>query len=85
VRLNQQEQQIILDFYFRCGSEEDINRGRDLIASNPEAARLYDGLEETLTELDSIKYEPCPENLSYFNLARLKLTASATQAGQANL
>jgi hypothetical protein len=85
VKLSQQEQQIILDFYFRCGSEEDITRGRDLIASNPEAARLYDGLEETLTELDSIKYEPCPENLSDLTLARLKLAASATHAGQAHL
>jgi hypothetical protein len=83
VRLNQQEQQIILDFYFRCGSEEDIARGRDLIASNSEAARLYAGLEDTLTELDSIKYEPCPENLSDLTVARLKLAASASHVGQA--
>lgn len=85
MKLDQQEQQIILDFYFRCGSEEDIARGRDLIASNPEAARLYDGLEQTLTELDSIKYEPCPDNLSDLTVARLKLAASAGHAGQANL
>jgi len=85
VKLDQREQQIILDFYFRCGSEEDIALGRDLIASNPEASRLYDGLEETLTELDSIKYEPCPDNLSDLTIARLKLAASARHAGQANL
>jgi hypothetical protein len=85
VRLNQQEQQIILDFYFRCGSDEDIAKGRDLIAANPEASRLYDGLEETLTELDSIKYEPCPDNLSDLTVARLKLAASASRAGQASL
>jgi hypothetical protein len=83
VRLNQTEQQIILDFYFRCGSEEDIARGRDLIASNAEAARLYTGLEETLTELDSIKYEPCPDNLADLTVARLKVAASAAHVGQA--
>jgi hypothetical protein len=85
VRLSQQEQQIILDFYFRCGSDEEIAQGRDLIASNPEASRLYDGLEDTLTELDSIKYEPCPDNLSDLTVARLKLAASASHAGQASL
>ncbi len=85
MKLDHQEQQIILDFYFRCGSEEDIVRGRDLIASNPEASRLYDGLEETLTELDSIKYEPCPDNLADLTVARLKVAASAGRAGQAKL
>jgi hypothetical protein len=83
VKLNNEEQQLILDFYFRCGSDEDIARGRDLIAANSEAARLYAGLEETLTELDSIKYEPCPENLADLTIARLKLAASAGRAGQA--
>jgi type II secretory pathway pseudopilin PulG len=81
--LSKEEQQLILDFYFRCGSDEDIIRGRDLIAANPEAARLYGGLEETLTELDSIKYEPCPENLADLTIARLKVAASASRAGQA--
>lgn len=75
--LESREQQLILDFYFRCGDEEDIARGRDLIASSPEAAKLYAGLEETLTELDSLKYEPCPDNLADLTVARLKLAASA--------
>jgi hypothetical protein len=81
VKLRQEEQQIVLDFYFRCGNEEDIARGRDLIASNPDAAHLYTNLEETLTELDSIKYEPCPENLVDLTVARLKLAALAGRTG----
>lgn len=75
-RLSPEQQQLILDFYFRCGEEEDINAGRDLIASDPEAARLYSHLEETLTELDNV-YEPCPENLAELTVARLKLAARA--------
>lgn len=85
MRLNKEEQQIILDFYFRCGSDEDIARGRDLIASNPEASRLYAGFETTLTELDSIKYEPCPDNLADLTVARLKLAASADRPDQAQI
>lgn len=76
-RLNRQEQELILDFYFHCGQEAEIVRGRDLIAANPEAARLYAKLEESLTDLDTIKYEPCPENLVDLTIARLKLAASA--------
>jgi hypothetical protein len=74
--LNKEDKEIILDFYFRCGSEDDINRGRDLIASNEEAAQLYANLEDTLTGLDSIKYEPCPDNLTELTIARLKLAAA---------
>lgn len=76
-KLTPEQQQLILDFYFRCGSEEDIEHGRDLIASNDEAAHLYSGLEETLTELDHLKYEPCPDNLADLTVARLKLAVSA--------
>lgn len=67
--LSKEDKDIILDFYFRCGDEETINRGRDLVASNPEAAILYARLEETLTQLDSIKYEPCPDNLVELTVA----------------
>jgi hypothetical protein len=77
MRLNQEEQQLILDFYFRCATDEEVVRGRDLIASNSEAARLYDGFHEALTELDALKYEPCPDNLAELTLARLKLAASS--------
>ena len=78
--LNKEEKNIILDFYFRCGSEERINQARDMIASDQRAARLYARLEETLTQLDNIKYEPCPDNLAEITIARLKLAASSQQA-----
>lgn len=78
--LSKEEKEVILDFYFRCGQEERINRGRDLIAGNPEAAQLYAKLEDGLRQLDSVKYEPCPENLVELTVAKLKLAASSEQA-----
>lgn len=74
-KLTQEQQQLILDFYFRCGEQKDIEAGRDLIASTPQAAKLYAGLEHTLTDLDHIKYESCPDNLVDLTIARLKLLA----------
>ncbi|MBL7215603.1 MAG: hypothetical protein ISS71_07990 [Phycisphaerae bacterium] len=84
-RLSHQEQELILDFYFRCGQDEDIERGRDLIALNPGAAKLYAKLEETLADLDHVKYEPCPDNLVDLTIARLKLAASATTENPSRL
>ena len=78
--LTKEEKDIILDFYFRCGDQERINQGRDLIAANPEAAQLYENLEQTLKHLDTIKYEPCPDNLVDLTVAKLKLAASSQQA-----
>lgn len=84
-RLTKQQQQHILDFYFRCGSQNEIESGRDLIASNPEAARLYADLESSLNDLDHIKYDACPDNLVDLTVARLKLAASGTKAGNSRL
>ncbi len=75
-KLSREQKEGILDFYFRCGSEEQIGEARDLIASNPEAAELYANLEKTLKQLDSVKYESCPENLVELTIARLKLAAA---------
>ena len=77
--LTRDQKDAILEFYFRCGDEANLNRGRDLVASIPAAAELYARLEETLTQLDSIKYEPCPDNLAELTIARLKLAASSGQ------
>jgi len=75
-QLSPEEKELILDFYFHCGQSHDIARGRDLIAASPSAAKLYAKLEESLTELDHIKYEPCPDNLVDLTIARLKLASS---------
>ncbi|MDD5458072.1 MAG: hypothetical protein PHF37_01575 [Phycisphaerae bacterium] len=78
--LKKEEKDLILDFYFRCGDDESIDRSRDLIANNPAAAELYDRLESTLTQLDHIKYEPCPDNLAELTVARLKKAAMESKA-----
>ena len=78
--LSREEKDIILDFYFRCGSTERINAARDMVASDHRAAELYASLEDSLKSLDSIKYEPCPDNLVELTVARLRLAASSEQA-----
>lgn len=83
--LTKEEKDIILDFYFRCGTDERIDRARDMIASDRRAAALYASLEQTLCQLDNIKYEPCPDNLVDVTVAKLKLAASAERASAQRL
>ena len=45
-------------------------------ARSPEAADLYAKLEDTLKELDSVKYEPCPENLAELEHAGMQFVPS---------
>lgn len=78
--LSPEEKSIILNFYFRCGTEEEILKGRDLIASDERAARLYSSLENTLSSLDHVKYEPCPDNLAELTITRLKNAANTKQS-----
>jgi hypothetical protein len=78
--LTKEQKDIVLSFYFRCGSDEEIDRARDLIASDPRASQLYTELERSLGMLDSVKYEPCPDNLAEITIAKLRLAASAGRA-----
>jgi prepilin-type processing-associated H-X9-DG protein len=83
--LTHEEQQLGLDFYFRCGDQKDIEAGRDLVASNPYASKLYAELESFLTDLDHVKYEVCPDNLVDLTIARLKLVSSTTDVSKSRL
>ncbi len=84
-KLTQEQQQLILDFYFRCGDPKDIEGGRDLVAASRGALKLYAGLERALTDLDHIKYEACPDNLVDLTIARLKLMATSSKKSNARL
>ncbi len=83
--LSNAEKETILNFYFRCGTQEEIKKGRDLIAADSRAAQLYSSLEETLTQLDNAKYEPCPDNLAELTIARLKLASSSGKTSLSEL
>jgi hypothetical protein len=77
--LSQEEKEAILDFYFRCGEEQDLNRAQNLIADNTQAAKFYAALKEILSRLENIKDEPCPDNLVELTVAKLESAASESK------
>jgi len=81
--LTKEQKDIVLSFYFRCGTDDEIDRARDLIASDSRAGQLYAELERSLGLLDAVKYEPCPDNLAEITIAKLRVAASAGRAAAA--
>jgi hypothetical protein len=78
--LNERQKNLILDLYFACGNEEDLNDARALVASNSEAAVLYDRLESQMDVLGHVKESPvlCPDHLAQKTIEKLKFVASQT-------
>lgn len=72
-QLTPQQVQQVMDFFFQCGDEDELNRSRRLIETNSEAARLYAALENTLSGLGMLEEEECPDDLAALTIARLKL------------
>ena len=71
--LTSEQIQLILYCFFRCSEEKQITQGSDFIASNLEAAKLYNALKLVLSKMDHHIIEECPSGLVDMTLARLKL------------
>lgn len=80
-KLSERQKNLILDLYFACGSEEDLNDARALIASSSEAAVLYDKLESQMDVLGHVKDSSvrCPDHLAQKTVDKLKFVASQTK------
>ena len=75
--LTQKESRLIFDYMFRCAEQEQIDRGSDLISSNPKAAEVYSCIKQALAHLEHMKDETCPDELVDLTMARLKLATLA--------
>ncbi|HOQ05514.1 MAG TPA: hypothetical protein PKY88_09910 [Anaerohalosphaeraceae bacterium] len=81
--LTPEQLQLVMDFFFQCGDGDELERGRILIETDPEAARLYAFLDESLSGLDLLDGEECPDDLAALTIARLKLAARVQQSSPA--
>ncbi len=79
--LNERQKNLILDLYFGCGSDEDVNDARALIASSSEASTLYGQLESQMDVLGNVRNETvkCPDHLAKSTVARLKEVAASSR------
>lgn len=73
MNLTKEESGLVVDYFFRCAEQEQIDRGSVLITSNPKAAEVYSGIKRALAQLEHMRNEGCPDELVDLTIARLKL------------
>ena len=61
--LTQEQKEMLVDFYFKSGSVETIQKACELIAVNHDAAEYYDKIEQNLGVVDQCIEEECPDYL----------------------
>ena len=83
--LTKEENEIILDFYFKCGGQEVADRASELIAKSQEARDFYAQLQQTVGMLDYVTCKSCPESLVEKTVANLKQAATSGDRGLRNL
>jgi len=80
INLKPEQKDLVLDYFFDCGSEEHLLGGKKLIESDPRAKELYEQLKSTLGHLDHVEPEECPDHLAEITINKLKLASSAENA-----
>jgi hypothetical protein len=75
--LNDQQKQLLLDYALGLACEPETTEAEQLLSSSQEAAELYGLFKSSLSPLDSLEPEPCPEDLAERTFLRLKERAQA--------
>ncbi len=77
ISLTKKQKDLLIDFYFGCGSQEDMVAAAELISINTEAANLYAKLENLMAVLKEPLGQKCPDSLVESTIARIKGSSSS--------
>lgn len=61
--LNHEQKQLLFDYAVGLTSEQESAEAETLISSHEEAAKIHSSIKATLSPLDSLEFEPCPDKL----------------------
>jgi len=79
--LSNEEKELIFDYCFGLASESQSVQVRELISSNPEAAKFHSQLDNILKPLESLEPQSCPEHLAEGTIFRLNNLARSGRVG----
>ncbi len=77
--LNNQQKQLLFDYCIGLTSEKQTVEAEALISSNKEAAEIHSTLKAALAPLESVEFEPCPDDLAEGTIWRLNNLARSSQ------
>jgi len=77
--LSNEQKRLLFDYCLGLTSQEATAEAEALISSSEEAAELHSKLKVSLSPLDSLTPEPCPDELAERTIGRLNNCARSTQ------
>ena len=77
--LKNEQKQLIFNYSMGLASKEEAAEAEILISSNEEASYIHSQLKSTLSPLNSLESESCPDELAQLTIWRLKNAANASQ------
>ena len=73
--LSDQQKQLLFDYSMGLTSDREAAEAEKLLSRNEEAAELHRTLQQTLAPLDTMEWDPCPDELTERLFQRLREAA----------
>jgi prepilin-type processing-associated H-X9-DG protein len=81
ISLNNQQKELLFDYCLGITSEAESSQAQELVFSNEQAAKFVASIKSSLSPLESITPEECPDELAEGTLWRIKQTLRTSQVG----
>jgi prepilin-type processing-associated H-X9-DG protein len=81
ISLNSQQKEILFDYCMGLTSEQESAQAQELVFSNEQAAKFVTSIKASLSPLESITPEECPDELAEGTIWRIKQTLRTSQVG----
>jgi hypothetical protein len=75
--LSGQQKQLLFDYSLGLASDHEAAEAEELLSSNEEAIELHRTFQQTLAPLDTVEWDPCPDELTERLFQRLREAARA--------
>ncbi len=77
-RLSSEQKELVFDYCMGLASPEQVAEAQALISSSEEASEIHSKLQATLSPLESVEFEECPDDLVERTMIRVNDVAGAT-------
>ena len=81
ISLNNQQKELLFDYCMGLTSEQEAAQAQELVFSNEQAAKFVTSIKSSLSPLESITPEECPDELAEGTIWRIKQTLRTSQVG----
>ena len=81
ISLNNQQKELLFDYCMGLTSEQETAEAQELVFSNEQAAKFVTSIKASLSPLESIAPEDCPDELAEGTIWRIKQTLRTSQVG----